>query len=153
MARYYPLLLPYSLLLPDLPLPLCFLRAQIWELLDFGFIQPVDDCILPLLYIHSFHQFIVLKPHLSCGHVAAFFQVAPRSVNYGHIVFLVPLDAVGFRELGAVGEQVIRNGIPGLTLIGAEAEINVCAAEIIDVEPYIFWPAVCYKILISVGVS
>lgn len=148
----YLLLRSDPLLLPQLPLPVRFLLPQIRVLLHLRLVQPIDDRILPLFHVTPPHHLVILEPYLPRRHVAGLLQVAPRRIDDRHIVFLVALDTVGLGELGAVRKQRLRDVVPCLVLIGAEAEVDVRATEVVDVEPDVFWPAVGYEILISVGV-
>jgi hypothetical protein len=127
------------------------LLPQIGILFDFRLIQAIHNRILPLLDIDSLDQLLIMESNLARGHVAAFLEVAPWGVDDGDVVLFVAFDAVGFGELGTVGEQGFGEIVPGFVL--AHAQVDVGGREVVGVEPHVFGPAVRYEVLVSTRVS
>lgn len=51
------------------------LLSEIWELLNLGFVQTVDDGVLSLCDIDALDLLLVLEADLTGGHAAVLFQV------------------------------------------------------------------------------
>jgi len=137
MARSSHLLLRSDPLLPPLLLlSIRLLLPQIRILFHLRLVQSIDKGILPLLHIHPTNHLLIFEAHLTCRHTAGLLQVAPWRVDDGDIILLVALDAVGFRELSAIGEQVLGDVLPLVRRVRRrEAQVDVCGGEVVDVEP------------------
>lgn len=116
-------------------------------LLNLGLVQTVDNRILARAHVDPLDLLVVLEADLTGRHGAILLQVRPGRVDDGDVVLLVALDRVGFGQLRAVREQLFGDRIPGLVV--AHAQVDVGGAEVVDVEPDVFGPAMGDQVLIS----
>lgn len=151
-SHTYPCLLSCPVPLPQFLVPICSLLCQIRILLHFGLVQPVDYGILPLLNIYPLDLLVVLESDLAGCHTAIFFQVRPGRVDYRDVVFFVActssvsssllsrahsgisltLDGIGFCQLGAVFQELLRNRLPRFTL--AHSKVDVRTRQVVYVK-------------------
>jgi hypothetical protein len=126
------------------------LLPEVRVLFDLCLVEAVDDGVFPLGDEYPLDLgksasrvwrdeagraadlLVVLEADLPHGHAAILLEVGPGGVDDGDAVLLVALDGVGLGQLGQVGQQVLRDVLPCLAL--AQAQVNVCAGQLVDVE-------------------
>jgi hypothetical protein len=169
-CRAYPQLLSIAISSTKLLHPSLLLFAQIRELLHFGFVQTIDDGILPLLNMDALNlalnQYIIinksasvcqaprtslhktnvtdlpliLKPNLTHRHTPIFLQITPWCVNNRDVILLVALDTIRLGQLRTVHQQLCSDLLPILALW--QPHVDMRRRQVVDVEPHIFFPAV-----------
>ncbi len=82
-------LLSCLVLLPCLPQTALLLQLQVWEPLDFGLVQAVDNGILTFIYVDFLYLPLVFEADLPDSHTATLLQVRPGSVYDRHVILLV----------------------------------------------------------------
>lgn len=136
---------------PQLPLACRLLLSEVRMLFHLGLVEAIHDRILALLHIQPLDQLIVLEPYLTSRHGTTLLQIAPWCVDDRDVVLLISLNAVGLGELRTVDQEVRRNAVPLLAL--PETHIDVGTAQVVDMKPNVFFPAVRDEFLISITVS
>lgn len=116
-------------------------------LLNLGLVQAIHNRILARAHVDPLDLLVVLEAHLARRHGAILLQVRPGRVDDGDVVLLVAFDRIRLGQLRAVREQLFGDGVPGLAV--AHAQVDVGRAEVVNVEPDVFGPAVGDQVLIS----
>lgn len=93
------------------------LLEEVWlRLLDLGLVEAVDDGVLALDDEDALDLALVLEADLADGHAAVLLEVRPGRVDDGDVVLLVALDRVRLGQLAQVGQEIARDGLPGVAL-------------------------------------